>query len=99
MACNVRIQETAARELDHIIRYLLSFGSETAKAFVAEWEIMLETLRDGVVQHRLSRFPALAKLGYRSILLKQYVVLYYKDGNDAVVAHVFHQSQDYARLV
>ena len=31
--------------------------------------------------------------------VKNYVVLYKADGDEVVVAHIFHQSQDYARLV
>ena len=31
--------------------------------------------------------------------VKNYVVLYKAEGDEVVVAHIFHQSQDYARLV
>lgn len=31
--------------------------------------------------------------------VKSYVVLYEAEGDEVVVAHIFHQSQDYARLV
>lgn len=31
--------------------------------------------------------------------VKNYVVLYEAEGDEVVVAHIFHQSQDYARLV
>lgn len=31
--------------------------------------------------------------------VKNYVVLYEAEGGEVVVAHIFHQSQDYARLV
>ena len=31
--------------------------------------------------------------------VKNYVVLYKADGDEVVVAHIFHQSQDYAKLV
>ena len=80
--------------------YLSSFGSAAVKAFLAEWEKTLEELRSGTVKHRLSRMDVLVQLGYRTVLLGGYVVLFFQDGNDMiVVAHLFHQSQDYANLV
>lgn len=80
--------------------YLSSFGSATVKSFLAEWEKTLEELRSGTVKHRLSRMDVLARLGYRTVLLGGYVVLFFQDGNGMiVVAHLFHQSQDHANLV
>jgi plasmid stabilization system protein ParE len=99
MAYNVRIQPTALRELDETVAYLSSFGSHTASSFLDDWENALEELRDGTVDHRLSRFHVLARLGYHTILVDSYVVLYFKEGEDVIVAHLFHQSQDYANIV
>lgn len=99
MACSVRIQPTANRELENIIFYLLAFGPHTAKSFLDGWEQMLKELRDGVVKHRLSRFSVLARLGYHTILVNEYIVLYFKEDNAVVIAHIFHQSQDYASIV
>ena len=99
MACRVRIQPTALRELESIVEYLLGFGPNTASAFLDEWESAVERLQDGSVEHRLSRFEPLARLGYRTVLVKGYVDLYFKEGDDVVIAHLFHQSQDYASIV
>lgn len=99
MACKVRIQPTALGELERTVEYLLGFGSNTASAFLDEWENAIECLRDGSVEHRLSRLESLARLGYRTVLVKGYIALYLKEGDDVVVAHLFHQSQDYASIV
>lgn len=99
MACNVRIQPTALRELESIVDYLTGSGPMTAASFLDEWEAMLEGLRDGIVAYRLSRFDVLARLGYHTVLVKGYIVLYFKEADDIVIAHLFHQSQDYASIV
>jgi len=99
MACRVRIQPTAEAELQAIVAYLMAFGPGTAAAFLDAWETMLVSLRDGTIEHRLSRFVPLARLGYHSVLVKGCLALYFKEGDDIVIAHVFHQSQDYANLV
>ena len=99
MACRVRIQPTALRELDSVVEYLLVFGSNTASTFLDEWESVIARLRDGSVEHRLSRFEPLARLGYHTVLVKGYIALYFKEGEDVVIAHLFHQGQDYAGIV
>ncbi len=99
MAYSVRIQPTALRELESAVEYLLAFGQGTASSFMSEWEAMIEDLRDGTVEHRLSRFEVLARLGYHTVLLKGYVVLFFYEGEQVVVSHLFHQSQDYANIV
>ena len=99
MACRVRIQPTALRELEGTVEYLLGFGPNTASAFLDEWENVIECLKDGSVEHRLSRVEPLAKLGYHTVLVKGYIALYFKEEEDVVIAHLFHQSQDYASIV
>ena len=99
MAYSVRIQPTALRELENAVEYLLAFGQGTASSFMSEWEAMIEDLRDGTVEYRLSRFEALARLGYHTVLLKGYVVLFFYEDEQVVVSHLFHQSQDYANIV
>ena len=99
MACRVKIQPTASKELEGIVAYLPSFGPNTAASFLNEWENALERLREESVIHRLSRFDILARLGYYAILIKGYIALYFIEGGDVVIAHLFHQSQDYANIV
>ena len=49
--------------------------------------------------HALSRMPELAAKGYRPLFVKNYVALYKVHDDAVVIAHIFHQSQDYARLI
>ena len=99
MVCEVRIQPTALGELERTIEYLFNFGPNTVSAFLDEWENTIERLRDRSVEHRLSRLESLARLGYHTVLVKSYIVLYFNEGDDVVIAHLFHQSRDYASIV
>ncbi|MDJ1122534.1 type II toxin-antitoxin system RelE/ParE family toxin [Olsenella sp. YH-ols2217] len=47
----------------------------------------------------VSILPELAALGYRAFTVGRYVVLYTIKPDCIFVAHVFHGSQDYAKLV
>lgn len=99
MAYEPRILPTACDEVEDIVAYLASHGVQTARRFTREYRRQLELLASGVVDYGLSNLPELAALGYHACLINSYVMLYYYEGDKVVVAHVFHQSQDYARLV
>lgn len=92
MAYKVRILPTALDELDNTVNYLHNFGPNTASEFLNEWENILERLRNGLIEYRLSRFKPLARLGYHTVLVKGYIVLYFKEKEDVFIAHLFHQN-------
>ena len=98
MAYNVKILPTAEQEVDDIVD-LLGHGIFTARHFPDKYRSQLQLLQSGVVDYGLSKLPELAVLGYHACLVNSYVMLYYYDNEDVVIAHVFHQSQDYAALV
>ena len=99
MAYNVKILPTAEHEVDEIVSYLLGHGVNTAHRFIDKYRSQLELLASGIVDYGLSFLPELSELGYHACLVNTYVMLYYYEGDDVVIAHVFHQSQDYASLV
>lgn len=99
MAYKVKILPAAEREVDEILEYLLRYGKNTARHFADTYRRQLELLGGGVVDYGLSHLPELSALGYHSCLVNSYVLLYYYEGESLVIAHVFHQSQDYAPLV
>lgn len=101
MAYKRRILKEAAREYHDIVRYLATVlnSPDAARGFVDEFERQLDLACEMPELHGLSRMKELAVLGYRPMLVKSYIALYKIDGDAIVVAHVFHQSQDYAKLV
>lgn len=101
MASRAVILEGAQKEYREIVDYLSNVleSPRAAARFVDEFDRQLGLVRDNPELHALSRVPELAARGYRPMLVNSYVALYKLDGDTVVVAHVFHQSQDYARLV
>ena len=97
---NVIITETAEGELRLINEYLQFFGPKTAESFVDAVAARISALKEGVVEFPIARDPDLAQAGFRVALVKSYLMLYrIADNGDVHVAHVFHQSQDYTKLV
>lgn len=99
MAFRLRILPTAEEEVKSIAITLLEYGAHSATRFVDAYEKQLRLLASGVVDYGLSHIEALAQRGYHSCQVTSYVILYFYESDEVVVAHVFHQRQDYARLV
>lgn len=99
MACEIVVTPTAAKEVADIFAYLVPLSGQAARTFEGDYRTVLENIAGGVVEYRPSRIEALAAKGYRTAFFNRYVLLYKKKDEVAYVAHVFHQSQDYARLV
>lgn len=101
MAYSVTIASEAMREYEQILSYLSGTlkSPGAAKGFADEFMRQVDSVRDNPELHALSRMPELAAKGYRPLFIKNYVVLYKVHDGAIVIAHIFHQSQDYARLV
>lgn len=101
MAYRRRILPRAESELKEIVSYLCDIlGSPSAaRSFLGNFTGQLAALCEHPFMRPLSHLPELAALGYRSAPVGNYLFLYRVIDNWVVVAHVFHQSQDYARLV
>lgn len=99
MAYDVKVLPTAEIEVEGIVKYLSGFGMQPARRFVEEYRHQLKLLSSGVIDYGPCKLPEVAKLGYHACRVNSYIMLYYFEGDAVVIAHVFHQRQDYARLV
>ncbi len=101
MASKKVMLREAQREYRSIVAYLSNVldSKQAARAFMDEFDRQFQLVAENPLLHAVSRMPELAARGYRPMLVKNYVALYKVDGDAVVVAHIFHQSQDYARLV
>jgi plasmid stabilization system protein ParE len=101
MAYRRVVLTSAQLEFEAIVAYLAEelANPSAAKHFINEFEQSLDAICELPEMHALSRMPELAALGYRPLLFANYVALYRFDGQQVVIAHIFHQTQDYARLI
>lgn len=101
MGYSVIIHGQAKEDYHRIVDYLLlvSDGPTPAKRFMHEFDKQVALITADPGLYALSRVDALAELGYRSAIVNNYIMLYYTVEDTVHIAHVFHQSQDYARYV
>ena len=95
MTYNVVILKSARYEYESIVGYL----AQILKNPRAEFEYQLDLLREQPLLRPLSHMQELAARNYRSFPVNNYVCLYKFEHETIYIAHIFHQSQDYARLV
>ena len=101
MGCRRRILPRAESELEEIVSYLCDIlGSPSAaRSFLDDFIGQVDAICEHPIMRPLSHLPELVALGYRSAPVGNYLFLYRVTDDWIVVAHVLHQSQDYARLV
>lgn len=101
MACSYILLECAQRDYEDIVRYLaLNLGSpKAARRFADEFDKQMRLVCETPELYALLRFPELAKLGYKPLPILRYIALYTVKNGQIVVAHIFHQTQDYAKYV
>ena len=101
MAYEFVLLPRAQRDFDAIVQYLaIDLASpQAARHFVDEFEKKMALVCQNPRLYALSRIPEIGDRGYRPMPVQRYVALYSIRENLIVVAHIFHQSQDYARYV
>lgn len=101
MGYRLSITREAQREYRDIVSYLVTVlkSPQAARHFMVEFDAQVESVRDYPEAFSLCHLPELAARGYRSVSVMRYTLLYTVRGDEVIIAHIFHQSQDYARLV
>ena len=101
MGYSVRLADEASRELDGIVAYLCEVLAAPAAAteLLHAYDAFVDVVEKRPEAYEKCADLHLAQLGNRKASLKGYIALYRTEKNGVVVSRVFHQSQDYARLV
>ena len=100
MACEVVVADEAKEDLEAAVLYLTeSLGAPAAAGDLLDaFDGFVAKVEAFPLMYPTARESRLAHLGYRKAALEGYLALYRVKGEKVYVAHVFHQSQDYARL-
>lgn len=101
MASRVLLAAEAERDLAAAVSYLCDalFLPTAAASLLDDYDEVVATLSEFPEAFPLSEEPRLCSLGIRKASFNTYVALYRPEGDGVVIEHIFHQKQDYARLV
>ncbi len=101
MAHNVLVAEAAQAALVEACAYNGSVLCEPSAAvtLLDEFDRFVESVADLPEMYPLCQEKRLAAKGIRKALICGYVALYVYDGDEVNIIALFHQTQDYARLL
>lgn len=101
MACKVIVSAHAELDLCGIIDYLVYVLKQpsSAKSVLVGFEEITENLRRFPEMYPEVADARLKRKGYRKAALGNYVVLYRVESDAVAVVRIFHQRQDYAKLL
>lgn len=101
MDYRITITHEAKREYRDIVSYLTDVlkNPQAARHFMVEFSAKIDMIQKHPEAFGLCHLPELSARGYRSASVMRYIFLYKILDDRIVVAHIFHQSQDYARLI
>ena len=101
MAYSVHFTGQALADQAGITEYLARSleNPDAARHFLDELEGLVSTLECTPEAFAILAEPKLGALGYRKIPFMNYIALFRVEADRVYITHLFHQSQDYARLV
>lgn len=107
MASSVEFAQEALDDIDGIVAYLgdVLRSRDALASFVNALDDVVSTLRLSACAFPLCRDEVLRGRGYRKALFGSYAALYRVEdergqrGHAVTIVRVFHQKQDYAKLV
>ena len=101
MAYRLVILDSADADREEIVRFLVEEAGNpsAAKRFLDDMDRESRLIAQFPTIHNLSRVLEVADRGYRTALFGNYIMLYRFEDDVVYIAHIFHQRQDYARLV
>lgn len=101
MPCEVVFTASFEAEYDAVLNYQVHTlcAPSAARAFIDGIDEAVEALGATPKKNAVSRKAALGNLELREHLVRNYVVVYRIVAGQVVLEHLFHQRQDYARLI
>ncbi len=94
----VRLLRVAEDDLIAIISYVASERSSTASALIAAFESRLSLLATNPRLGAIPKEAQLKKLGYRYLIIEEYLVFYTVEGQTVYVHRIIHGARDYLSL-
>ena len=95
----VRLLSIAEQDLVDLVSYLAAENPRAATEVLDQIEARLEALQSHPFVGRVPHNPKLTALGYRVLVIDNYLVFYKVKGNAVLVHRVLHGARDLLRLL
>jgi len=95
----VRLLSIAEQDLVDIVSYLAAENSRAAAEVLDHIEARLAALQSHPFVGRVPHNPKLTALGYRVLVIDNYLIFYKVKGNAILVHRILHGARDLLRLL
>ncbi len=95
----VRLLSIAEQDLVDLVSYLAAENSRAAAEVLDHIEARLEALQSRPFVGRVPHSPKLTALGYRVLVIDNYLVFYKVKGNAVLVHRILHGARDLLRVL
>ena len=95
----VRLLSIAEQDLVDLVSYLAAENSRAAAEVLDHIEARFEALQSHPFVGRVPHNPKLTALGYRVLVIDNYLVFYKVKGNAVLVHRILHGARDLLRLL
>lgn len=95
----VRLLQVAEDDFNDIVTYIASENLATAEVIAAKIEKNLSYLCNHPFMGRVPTEEELARLGYRYLIVQDYLVFYTIEGQTILVHRIIHGARDYIKLL
>lgn len=95
----VRLLSIAEQDLADLVSYVAAENPRAATDVLDHVEARLESLQSHPFVGRVPHNPKLTALGYRVLVIENYLVFYKVKGNVVLVHRILHRARDLLRLM
>jgi plasmid stabilization system protein ParE len=95
----VRLLAIAEQDLVDLLSYLAAENSRAATEMLDHIEARLDALQSHPFVGRVPHNPKLTALGYRALVIDNYLVFYKVKGNAVLVHRILHGARDLLRVL
>jgi toxin ParE1/3/4 len=95
---HIRLLRAAEDDLTEIVTYIAADRPQAAEALATKIEKAIELLSHNPYLGKVPQEGDLAGLGYRYLVVQNYLVFYIIEGKTAYVHRILHGARDYLNL-
>ncbi len=95
----IRLLQIAEEDFTEIVSYIAADSPSAANTLANEIEKNLELLSDNPKLGRIPRDEEIRNLGYRYIIIQNYIIFYTIDERTILVHRILHSARNYKSLL
>ncbi len=96
---SVRVLRPAEEDLTEIYEYIAADNPSAAERLLTRIEKDLSTLARRPMLGPVPRDPDIAQLGYRSLIIGDYLAFYKIEGSQILIHRILHGARDYSEIL